>query len=179
MKRMLFCLILLLEMVVVFAQEEQMASVNQSLYEQAIKALEERRFIIKFHTMDYRGQKRKQLNNETNFLILEGDSVSYQYDDGQREYLNMDGTTVSYNIPEIERGKATDVKLKKNDTDNYSLSMSVKVKGTKGTPTKFKIKIVLVDKAENCIATIKDYWGNQYYTATLYPIDATTVMKAN
>ena len=52
MKRMLFCLILLLEMVVVFAQEEQMASVNQSLYEQAIKALEERRFIIKFHTMD-------------------------------------------------------------------------------------------------------------------------------
>ena len=165
--------------IVAFAQEDQKVAVDQSFYEQAVKALEDRRFIVRFHTMDYRGQKRKQLNNETNFLILEGDSVSYQYDDGQREYLNMDGTTVSYNIPEIQRGYATDVKIKKNDTDNYSLSMSVKVKGTKGTPTKFKIKIVLVDKTENCIATIKDYWGNQYYTATLYPIDATTVMRAN
>lgn len=177
MKRILFCLISLLGTIAASAQEEQMASVSQSLYEQAVKALEERKFIIKFHAMDYKGRRRQQLDSETNFLILEGDSVLYQEDSGQREFLTMGGSVIYY-FPEVERGNATDVKIKKND-DEYLLFMSVIVRSSKGTPKRFKIKLVLKNKSENCVVTKRNHWGNQYYMATLYPIDATTVMKAN
>ena len=163
--------------IVAFAQEDQKVAVDQSFYEQAVKALEERKFIIKFHTVDYKGQRRKQLNDETNFLILEGDSVSYQEDSGQREFI-INGGSVVYYFPEILRGNATDVKIKKND-DEYLLSMSVIVKSSKGYPTRFKMKLVLKNQQENCEITKRNHWGNQYYRATLYPIGATTVMRAN
>ena len=53
------------------SNENQQSSSNEISYEQALKALEERQFIIRFNTLDYRGQRRKHLDNETNFLILE------------------------------------------------------------------------------------------------------------
>lgn len=175
MKKILFLFVMLLGIQSVWAQSSEKTDGNVA-FEEAVKALEEKKFIIRFHTMDYRGQKRKQLDSETNFLILEGGSVSYQYDNGRREYRNLDGTTVGYEFPQVKKGKASNVKM---NMDERSLSMSVNVKDTKGNPAKFRIKIKLEDKPENCVATMTDYWGNSYYTATLYPIGATTVMKAN
>lgn len=144
------------------------------LFEEAVKAMEQKKFIVRFHTMDYRSQRRKQLNDETNFFILDVDSTFYQYDNGRREY-RWHGS-VFYMAPDIEKGKVKKIEISKDKKNNFVLSLSTKGKSTYSSYT---IKIVLENGTNNCIATLKDYWGNHYYTGTLYSIDATTVMKAN
>lgn len=178
MKRfLLFMAIALFAINVTYASNEnQQSSSNEISYEQALKALEERQFIIRFNTLDYRGQRRKHLDNETNFLILEGDSASYQYDDGRREYLHVGGGGTFYMFPDIEKGKASNITIKKDKKNNRVLSMAVKLKSMHSS---FTVKIVLEEGTNNCIATLKNYWGNSYYKGVLYPIGTTTVLNAN
>lgn len=158
------------------SNENQQSSPDEISYEQALKALEKRQFIIRFNTLDYRGQRRKHLDNETNFLILEGDSASYQYDDGRREYLHIGGGGTFYMFPDIEKGKASNITIKKDKKNNRVLSMAVKLKSMHSS---FTVKIVLEEGTNNCTATLKNYWGNSYYKGVLYPIGTTTVLNAN
>lgn len=177
MKKILLYMFLSLGNITLMAQTvKDNYSNNDISYEQAVEALEQRKCIVRFNTMDFRGQRRKQLDNETNFLILEGDSVSYQYDDGRREYRHAGGNGTFYVFPKVEKGKASNIEISKDKNNNMILSM--KVRG-KSSYSSFKIKIVLENGTHKCIATKKDYWGNFYYTGTLYPIGSTTVMKAN
>ena len=124
--------------------------------------------------MDYRSQRRKQLDNETNFFILDVDSTFYQYDNGRSEYRRHG--SVFYMASDIEKGKVKNIEIGKDKKNNFMLSLSTKGKSRHSSYT---IKIVLENGTNNCIATLKNYWGNHYYTGALYPIDATTVMKAN
>ena len=157
------------------AQDRKVNTVESNiLFEQVVKALEQKRFIVRFNTMDYRSQRRKQLDNETNFLILKDDSIFYQYDDGRREY-RLHGSEF-YMVPDMSKGKVIDIKINKDKKGTYKLYMSTKGKARHSSYT---IKIVLENGTNKCLATIKDYWGNHYYTGTLYPLYATTVMKAN
>lgn len=175
MRTILFYISLFGGCITLMAQDRKDNPVESNvLFEQAVKALEQKKFIVRFNTMDYRSQRRKHLDNETNFLILEDDSIFYQYDDGRREY-RLHGSEF-YMAPDVKKGKVEDLKISKDKKDNLKLNMSTKGKGRHSSYT---IKIVLEKGSNNCVATIKDYWGNHYYTGTLYPIDATTVMKAN
>lgn len=175
MKKILLFMFLFLGNITLMAQTVKENNSNNDIsYEQALEALEQRKFIVRFNTMDYRAQRRKQLDNETNFLILEGDSASYQYDDGRREYRR--NGSVFYAFPKVERGKASDIKINKDKNNNVILSM--KVRG-KASYSSFKIKIVLESGTNKCIATKTNSSGNSYYTGTLHPIGSTTVMKAN
>lgn len=75
MKRMLFLLMtILLGMNVSFAsdKESKKDAENMALYEEAVKAVKEKKFVVKYHTTDvkeyrYEPAVRKRLNSLTNF----------------------------------------------------------------------------------------------------------------
>ena len=173
MKKILFLFVMLLGVQSVWAQSSEKSDGNV-VFEEAVKALEQKKFIVRFNTMDYRSQRRKQLDNETNFFILDVDSTFYQYDDGRSEYRRHG--SVFYMASDIEKGKVKNIEIGKDKKNNFLLSLSTQGKSRHSSYT---IMIVLENGTNNCIATLKNYWGNHYYTGTLYPIDATTVMKAN
>ena len=70
MKRILFLLaMILIGANVSFAsnKKEKRKAENMALYEKAVKAVQEKKFVVKYHTVDGRNRRLK-LNGLTNFL---------------------------------------------------------------------------------------------------------------
>ena len=107
MKRFFLFMFVLFVGITLVAQETKNDSVGNVLYEQAIKAIENKRFIIRIDTYEWSGG-RKFLDNRTNFLKLENGVVSSKYDDGRADSDTWTGVT---HIAKVRTCKASDIKI--------------------------------------------------------------------
>lgn len=184
MKKFIFLLaVLLLGVGTSFASDKkgEKDAENMALYEQAVKAMEDNKFIIKFHTFEGR-RNRARLNQLTNFFVLDGEYISYQYDTGRRWYgTDIMGGGRHYDYPDIYEGKASNIKIEVDDKGNVTFFVSTILKGRKYITVVYKldIKVTLKEGSNECKVIWKDK-GNprQIYYGTIHPVGATEIRKA-
>ena len=184
MKRLLFLLMtILLGMNVSFAsdKESKKNAENMALYEQAVKAMEDNKFVIKFHTLEGR-RSRIRLDEQTNFFILDGEYTTYQYDTGRRWYgTDIMGGGRHYDYPDIYEGKASDIKIKVDDKGTVKSYVSTILKGRTDIIVVYKldIRVILKKGSNECKVMWKDKGNPQeIYYGTVHPIGTAEIRKA-
>lgn len=180
MKRILFLLMtILLGMNVSFAsdKESKKEAENRALYEEAVKAIQEKKFVVKFHTTDVKGYRhepavRKRLNSLTNFLVVDGNTTLSQYDNGRRLYgFNSIGTP-NYHAPKAKEGKVSDVSVQIDAKGKVTCILSYD-----DTP---KITEITFKKGSNECTIIVKFKGNKSYSwGTIHPIGGTEIRRAS
>lgn len=173
MKRIMFCLIYLLGTIATFAQEEQSEIVNDLLHEQALKALENRNFIVTYNTLET-NRGRKILDSRSCFFEVKGDYVSYQEYNGEAEREPWSGVVHS---PKLNEGKASDFNIERKDNGETRVTMLLKTNNSSRT---FYIEIKLERDTNKCILSFskrRNKTLGKYYTGSLFPIGATILLK--
>jgi hypothetical protein len=175
MKRILFLLAMILIGVnVSFASnKKEKKAENMALYEQAVKAVQEKKFVVKFHTYD--GPKRRiKVNNLTNFLMVDGNSTLRQYDDGRRFWGYANGGFPNYESPKMKEGYVSDVLV---DIDKNGKVVCTLLYRTEGKPDSFTE--IVFKKGSNKCTMIRHSRGLKSYSwGTIHPIGETEIRKA-
>lgn len=180
MKRILFLLMtILLGMNVSFASEKESKkdAENRALYEEAVEAMKDNKFVIKFHTLDGK-RKRIRLDELTNYVVLDGNSVKYQNDNGRRWYRADYGGHLHF--PEIYEGEASDIEMNVDKKGNITYSMLMMCKG-RAVTHKLKMKITIKKGSNKCeVVWINKRYGNvkSYLYGNVYPIGAAEIRRA-
>lgn len=184
MKRILFLLTMILIGVnVSFAsnKKEKKNAENMALYEKAVKAMEDNKFVIKFHTLEGR-RNRARLDELTNYFILDSESTLYQFDSGRRWYgTDIMGGGLHYDYPDMYEGKASNVKMDVDNKGNVTFFVSTILKGRRDIVVTYKldIKITLKEGSNECKVIWKDKGRpNEIYYGTIHPIGAVQLRKA-
>ena len=139
-------------------------SANQKLYEQALTALENQCFIIRFETWE--GSTGRSLyDNRSTFLELDGEKIAYQ----------KPGWGLHGLVKHV--GKASSISMKKDGDGNILYSMVLDIPNVfRGT----HVKIVLDPTANKCKVYYRRKYAretNGYDTGVVYPLGTTTVLK--
>ena len=175
MKRILFIMVLLMGTIATFAQEEKTDIVDQLLHEQAVKALEDKKFVIKFNAKHYdRNNRVKYYDDRYCFLEIDGETASYQMYDGRADDEPETGLT---HAPVMYQGTASDFSIKQEPNGNIHFTALLQI------PYKyldFWWTIVLKKGSNECIVSKykkghKSQGGGR--VARLFPIGSTTIMK--
>lgn len=184
MKRILFLLAMILIGVnVSFAsnKKEKKKAENMVLYEKAVKAMEDNKFVIKIHTLEGR-RSRIRLDELTNYFILDGESTLYQFDSGRRWYgTDIMGGGLHYDYPDMFDGKASDVNMEVDNKGNVTFFVSTVLKGRKKIIVTYKpdMKIILKEGSNKCKVLWKEEGlPQEIYYGTIHPIGETEIRKA-
>ena len=182
MKRILFLLTMILIGVnVSFAsnKKEKKDAENMALYEKAVKAVQEKKFVVKFHTDDgkrFRSDRnvRRRLNSLTNFLMVDGNTTLRQFDDGRRLLGHYHGGGAYFDYPEIKEGTVSDVNVKVDDKGKVTCTLLTK---REGEPD-YVVEITFEKGSNEC--TIKGGRKGNKSTSwgTIHPIGETEIRKA-
>ena len=174
MKRTLFIMVLLMGAIATFTQEEKSGVVDQLLHEQAVKALENRSFIIRF----YSNSEYDDFDDRYCFLEVDGEKVSYQFYDGRADREPWTGVT---HAPVLYHGTASDFSLKNDDNGDTHFTALLKIPYIYRD---FWWNIVLLKDSNECIVTRHrntkggyKYKFIGFFKGKLFPIGGTTVMK--
>lgn len=139
-------------------------SVNQKLYDQALAALENQCFIIRFETWE--GSTGRSLyDSRSTFLELDGEKIAYQKPGWGHHGM----------VKHV--GKASSICMKKDESGNILYSMVLDIPNVfRGT----HVKIVLDPTANKCKVYYRRKYArktNGYDTGIVYPLGTTTVLK--
>ena len=184
MKRILFLLTMILIGVnVSFAsnKKEKKNAENMALYEKAVKAMEDNKFVIKFHTLEGR-RNRARLDELTNFFMLDGEATLYQFDSGRRWYgTDIMGGGLHYDYPDMYDGKASDIKMEIDNKGNVTFFVATILKGRRDIIVTYKpdMKIILKKGSNECKVLWKEQGvPRQIIYGTIHPIGAVQLRKA-
>ncbi|MBR5193894.1 MAG: DUF4251 domain-containing protein [Bacteroidaceae bacterium] len=182
MKRILFLLTMILIGVnVSFAsnKKEKKDAENMALYEKAVKAVQDKKFVVKFHTDDGKSYKsdrnvRRRLNSLTNFLMVDGNTTFRQFDDGRRVLGHSHGGGVHFNYPEIKEGTVSEVNVNVDDKGKVTCTLLTKQEGK----SDYVVEITFKKGSNEC--TIKGGRKGNKSTSwgTIHPIGETEIRKA-
>lgn len=175
MKRILFITLLLLGTIATFAQKEKPDVVDLLLHEQAVEALQNRKFVIKFNAKHYdRDNRVKYYDDRYCFLEIDGETASYQMYDGRADDEPETGLT---HAPVMYQGTASDFSIKHELNGDVHLTALLQI------PYKYRDfwwHIVLKKGSNECIVS-KHKKGREPQgggrIAKLFPIGGTTIMK--
>lgn len=180
MKRMLFLLMtILLGMNVSFAsdKESKKDAENMALYEEAVKAVKEKKFVVKYHTTDvkeyhYEPAVRKRLNSLTNFLVVDGNTTLSQYDNGRRIYGFNSVGTPNYHAPKAKEGKVSDVSVQIDAKGKVTCILSYN--------NNSEITEITFKKGSNeCTIIVKSKGIKRYSWGTIHSIGGTEIRRAS
>lgn len=179
MKRILFLLTMILIGVnVSFAsnKKEKKDAENMALYEKAVKAVQEKKFVVKFHTSD-ESSKRRRLDEQSNFVLIDEKSTMYQYDDGRRWYGHNHGGIPNYSSPDLFEGEVTDVNWEIDNKGNVTCSVSTSYEEMRYNNA--DMKITLKHGSNKCkVIMKKEGCPKLLYYGTIHPIGETEIRKA-
>ena len=175
MKRIMFIMLLLLGNIVTFAQEEKSDVVDLLLHEQAVKALEDKKFVIKFNAKHYdRDNRVKYYDDKYCFLEIDGETASYQMYDGRADDEPETGLT---HAPVMYQGTASEFSIEHEPNGDIHFTALLQI------PYKYRDfwwHIVLKKGSNECIVS-KHKKGREPQgggrMAKLFPIGGTTIMK--
>lgn len=178
MKKILIILgTLLVGFLGLFAQQEmdvEKETIKETLYQDAVDAIKEKRFIIKFHAEDSGSKRRISLDNRVNFLIVDREYVAWQsaHDrDSHFREINVHSGIQGLTGLKMNESKLSDIKVK--NKKNGDIFCSVLIEGR----TIQEAQITLEKGTNDCLVKCKMRGGGMYRIGTLYPISATTVEK--
>lgn len=139
-------------------------SVNQKLYDQALAALENQCFIIRFETWE--GSTGRSLyDSRSTFLELDGEKIAYQKPGWGHHGL----------IKHV--GKASSISMEKDAHGNVLYSMVLDIPNVfRGT----HVNIVLNQETNRCKVYYRRKYAreaNGYDAGIIYPLGTTTVLK--
>ena len=182
MKRLLFLLtILSVGIVSVCAQNEadtKGKSIKESLYQEAVEALEQQRFVVTFHTEDWGSSLRLALDGRRNFMIIDGQKGFFQTNvDPDFSYKNVDR---GVGLTPLKMLESDVVKTEKKCDKKGDILYTVVLKGGNlvGVKNAKEAKITLKKGSNDVVVMVKDRGGNtSYKKGSLYPIDAANIER--
>ena len=182
MKRLLFLLtILSVGIVSVYAQNEtdtKEKSIKESLYQEAVEALEQQRFVVTFHTEDWGSSLRLALDGRRNFMIIDGQKGFFQTNvDSDFSYKNVDR---GVGLTPLKMLESDVVKTEKKCDKKGDILYTVVLKGGNlvGAKNAKEAKITLKKGSNDVVVMVKYRGGNtSYKKGSLYPIDAANIER--
>lgn len=186
MKRILFLLTMILIGVnVSFAsnKKEKKKAENMALYEKAVKAVQERKFVVKYHTDDVNSSridrgKRRRLNPLTNFFMLDGNTTLRQVDDGRRVLGTYPGGAPFFDYPVMHEGTISDENVDVKVDAKGRVIFSILYKSDKGKIFD-KVMEISFKKGSNECTIIGGRKSNKSTSwGTIHPIGETEIRKA-
>ena len=180
MKRMLFLLMtILLGMNVSFAsdKESKKDAENMALYEQAVKAVKEKKFVVKYHTVDGRNRRLK-LNGLTIFFMLNGNTTYRQHDDGRRFWGFSNGGFPNYESPKMIEGSVSDENVSIIIDAQGKVTCSILYKSDKGKVFDKVMEISFKKGSNECTVKWKSRGNKSTSWGTIHPICETEIRKA-
>ena len=184
MKRILFSVILLLGAMVSWAQEEKSGVVGQPLYEEAVEALEQQRFVVTFHAGEWGSSRRIDLDSRRNFLIIDGQKGFFQKSvDEDFSYGHITG---GIGLTPLKMLESDVVKIEKKCDKKGNITCTVLLKGKDivGVKNAKEAKITL-KKGSNDVEVHVKYngggmsrrAGSSLYIGSLHKIDAAAIER--
>ena len=184
MKRILFSVILLLGAMVPWAQEEKSGVVGQPLYEEAVEALEQQRFVVTFHAGEWGSSRRIDLDSRRNFLIIDGQKGFFQKSvDEDFSYGHITG---GIGLTPLKMLESDVVKIEKKCDKKGNITCTVLLKGKDivGVKNAKEAKITL-KKGSNDVEVHVKYngggmsrpAGSSLYIGSLHKIDAAAIER--
>ena len=182
MKRILFLLSMLwVSMISIFAQVEievEKKTVKERLYQEAVDALEQQRFVITFHTEDWGSSLRLALDGRRNFMIIDGQKGFFQTNvDPDFSYKNVDR---GVGLTPLKMLESDVVKTEKKCDKKGDILYTVVLKGGNlvGVKNAKEAKITLKKGSNDVVVMVKYRGGNtSYKKGSLYPIDAANIER--
>ena len=187
MKRVLFLLSILWAGVAgLFAQEikAEEKSIKESLYEEAVEALEQQRFVVTFHAGEWGSSRRIDLDSRRNFLIIDEQKGFFQKNvDEDFSYGNITG---GVGLTPLKMLESDVVKAEKKCDKKGNITYTVLLKGKDfvGAKNAKEAKITL-KKGSNDVEVHVKYSGggvskragSTVYIGSLHKIDAAAIEK--
>lgn len=186
MKRILFLLAMILIGVnVSFAsnKKEKKDAENMALYEQAVKAVQEKKFVVKFHTTDKRFSRayhgrRMRLNPLTNFFMLDGNVTLSQQDNGRRSWGYSHGGFPNYESPKMIEGSVSDENVDIEIDAKGKVTCSILYKSDNGEIYDRVMEICFKKGSNECTIKWKRRGNKSTSWGTIHPIGETEIRKA-
>ena len=187
MKRVLFLLSMLWVGVAgLFAQEikAEEKSIKESLYKEAVEALDQQRFVVTFHTAEQGSSMRINLDSRKNFLIIDGQKGFFQRcddEDFSKRYKSGGVGLTPLKMLESDVVK-TEKKCDKKGNVLYTFLLNgrsiAEVKNVK------EAKVILKKGSNDVMVEIKYKGGGRgrragssVYTGSLHPIGAVAIER--
>ena len=182
MKRLLFLLVVLsIGIAGVSAQkksETEMKSIKEDLYKEAVEALDQQRFIVTFHAVDWGSSKRIELDSRRNFLIIDGQKGFFQTNvDADFSYGYMTGGIGLTPLKMLESDVVkTEKKCDKKGNVLYAVSLRG---GNLGRIKNAKEAKITMKKDSNDVMVKVKYkgGGSSVYIGSLHPVDAVAIER--
>ena len=187
MKRVLFLLSMLWVGVAgLFAQEikAEEKSIKESLYKEAVEALDQQRFVVTFHTAEQGSSMRINLDSRRNFLIIDGQKGFFQRcndEDFSKRYKSGGVGLTPLKMLESDVVKS---EKKCDKKGNITYTIFLKGKDFVGAKNAKEAKITL-KKGSNDVEVHVKYSGggvskragSTVYIGSLHKIDAAAIEK--
>ena len=187
MKRVLFLLSMLWVGVAgLFAQEikAEEKSIKESLYKEAVEALNQQRFVVTFHTAEQGSSMRINLDSRRNFLIIDGQKGFFQRcndEDFSKRYKSGGVGLTPLKMLESDVVKS---EKKCDKKGNITYTIFLKGKDFVGAKNAKEAKITL-KKGSNDVEVHVKYSGggvskragSTVYIGSLHKIDAAAIEK--
>ena len=175
MKRMFFLMSMLCFCVTcITAQDTKKKTIEEEWFQEAVDAIKENRFIIKFHAEDSRSKKRVSIDSRVNFLIVDGEYVAWQtaYDrDVDFREINVHSGSQGLIGLKMNESKMSNIEVKNKKNGDVFCLVSIEGRSIQ------EAQITLKKGTNDCLVKCKMKGGGMFRIGTLYPIDATTVQK--
>ena len=182
MKRILFLLSMLwVSMISIFAQVEievEKKTVKERLYQEAVDALEQQRFVVTFHTEDWGSSLRLALDGRRNFMIIDGQKGFFQTNvDPDFSYKNVDR---GVGLTPLKMLESDVVKTEKKCDKKGDILYTVVLKG--GNLVRVKnvkeARITLKKGSNEVVVKLKYKHGDSaVYIGSLHPMDVAVIER--
>ncbi len=152
-------------------KEQQKAAeeaLNNTLFDQAVEALENKDFVLEANRVEFRGGQFAYVSSNTNFVSVKDNrgTVQLAFTGASAGPNGIGGVTVD--------GTISNVKMNTDKKGNISYSMNIQGTGISAT-----VSFNMLKGSNNCTATvIPNFSGNRIsFVGALYPTSESKVFK--
>ena len=187
MKRLLFLLSMLWVGIAGISAQEVKAegkSIKESLHEEAVKALEQQRFVVTFHAGEWGSSRRIDLDSRRNFLMIDGQKAFFQKSvDEDFSYGHITG---GIGLTPLKMLESDVVKTEKKCDKKGNVLYTVLLNGRSIAEVKNvkEAKVILKQGSNDVMVEIKYKGGGRgrragssVYTGSLHPIGAVAIER--
>lgn len=183
MKRLLFLLtIIFIGIVASSAQNSTDIGKNnakETLYKEAVEALDQQRFIVTFHAEEWKSRNRLDLDSKRNFLIVDGQKGFFQK--SIKSDFSSKNMTGGYGLTPLKMMESDVVKTRKVYNKKGDILYTVLLEGESnlfGGKNIKEAKITLKQGSHDVVVKVKYKGGDStVYIGSLHPIDAVSVER--
>lgn len=135
------------------AKKAKEAAIKNAQFEMALQAVQNRKFVLKASDVDFKRGRSSFVNDNTNFVMLNGDEASIQFNSNRAVAgpNGIGGITVE--------GKASDIEMKTDKKGNINFEMNVH-----GTGISAKVSFRMNKGSNYCSATVTPNFNSSRIT---------------